>query len=382
VDGEEVDAAGGLVTRSFVEPHFHPDKALTRPRIRGVVAGDQTAKMRRGADIKRGYTINDVKERAGEAMRLAVAQGIGAMRAQVDVDSLCGLVGMQAMLELRNEFRGMLDLQLVAFPQEGVVRDPGAVELLAQALEMGADVIGGGPNNEDSPADWEPHLRTMLDLARRFDVPADIHVDFHEDPSDRALELLAEITIDYGMQGRVNASHCCALAAYADSHARAVIQLVKRAGIQVCICPMGNLLIPNGDSTERGRGVSRPKELLAAGVNVAAGSDNLHDMWYRFGRLDPVELAFITCLAAGMRTDAEVRDAFAMTTTNAAAYAYLARGGPVVGADADLVVFSASTLDDVLRNVAGTRVTIKRGKIVGGVESRTWVAPASELGPA
>jgi cytosine deaminase len=373
-EGEEIDAAGGLVTRSFVEPHFHPDKALTRPRLGPGAANDLDAKMRRGAEIKRGYTVDDVKTRAREALRLAVAHGIGTMRAQVDVDTVCGLVGIEAMLDLRNEFRDTLDLQLVAFPQEGIVRDPGAAELVAAAIEMGADIVGGGPNNEDSNADWGPHVTTLLNIAGRFDAPADIHIDLSEDPRQRTLELLAEQAIARGMQGKVNASHCCALAAYPDAHARLAIDQVKRAGIQVCICPMGNLLSAYG----RGRGASRPKELLQAGVNVAAGSDNLYDMWYRFGRLDPVELAFITCLAAGMRTDAEVREAFAMTTTRAAAYTCIPPGGPIAGAHADLVIFSTATLDDVLRNLPGRRITLKHGRIVGGLDSCTWVTHVGE----
>lgn len=370
---ELIDAAGGLVTRSFVEPHFHPDKAFTRPRVGPVTgADDMAAKMARGAAIKSAFTLDDIRGRARRSLEAAVSHGIGAMRAQVDVDSVSRLDGMAAMLELREEFADLIDLQLVAFPQEGIVRDPGALSLVRAALEMGADVIGGGPNNEVSPRDWSAHIGALLDLAQDTGAPVDLHVDFSEDPGQRALELLAREVLSRGLEGHVNASHCCALAAYPEQHAASVIELTRAAGMQVCICPMSNLNAPTGHLTERGRGASRPKEMLAAGINVAAGSDNLHDMWFRFGRLDPVELTMVTCLAAGMRTDAEIRDAYAMTTSRAASYA----GTPAVdvapGSVADLVLFSASTLDDVLRGVSERRLTIKRGQVAGGIEARGW----------
>ncbi|MFD7159549.1 amidohydrolase family protein [Kribbella sp. NPDC059898] len=362
--GTVVDAAGGLVCPSFVDAHFHPDKALTFPRLGPVGNTSMTESMARGAAVKSEFTHDDVVRRAGLAIEAAVGNGVGAVRAQVDVDSSVGLTGLEALLEVRAAYSAQIDIQLVAFPQEGIVRDPGAVPLLRKALELGADLIGGGPDNEGDPAAYRAHLDTVFGLATEFGVDVDIHADMSEVPSQRALELVAEQTIARGLHGRVNAVHCCALAAYPQEHAAEVIALVAEAGMQICICPIGNLQLVGEGTTPRGRGASRPKELLAAGVNVAAGTDNLHDMWFRFGNLDPVETCLITCLSAALRTDAEVHEGFAMVTTRAAQYLGLTKYGVQEGDYADLVVFSHSNLNDVIRGLPGTRRTFKRGTLV------------------
>ncbi|MFB7738832.1 amidohydrolase family protein [Streptomyces sp. NPDC056112] len=366
---DELDAQGGLVTPSFVDAHFHPDKALTFPRVGPMGQGSPVDSLAVGARIKAAFTVDDVTDRARRAMEAAVTSGVGAIRAQVDVDSAIGLAGLQGILKVKAELHDVVDLQIVAFPQEGVVRDPGALDLLREALTMGADVLGGGPDNEGDPAFHRAHLDQLFELAAEFDVDLDLHADMDEDPSRRALELIAERTLAHGWQGRVNAVHCCALAAYPDDLAHRVIEQVAQAGIQICICPIGNLQLVGGDVTPRGRGSSRPKELLAAGVNVAAGTDNLHDMWFRFGNLDPVETSRITCLAAGLRTDQEVLEGFAMVTDRAAAYLGLGGYGIAPGNDADLVMFSADNLSDVMRGVPGTRTTLKRGRVVAHRET-------------
>jgi cytosine deaminase len=370
-----IDAAGGLVCPSFVDAHFHPDKALTFPRLGPVGTTSMEDSMARGAAIKSAFTHDDVVQRATQAIEVAIGNGVGAVRAQVDVDSSVGLIGFEALLEVRAAYHSLIDIQLVAFPQEGIVRDPGAVVLLQKALEMGADLIGGGPENEGDPTAYAPHLDAIFGLARDFDVDVDLHADMTEVPSRRALELIARETIARRWQGRVNVVHCCALAAYPDDLAADVIGLVAEAGIQICICPVGNLQLVGEGVTPRGRGASRPKELLTAGVNVAAGTDNLHDMWFRFGNLDPVETCLITCLSGALRTDAEVREGFAMVTTRAARYLRLEDYGLYQGAKADLVVFSPERLEDVIRGVPGTRRILKAGSLVASRETNVWVTP-------
>ena len=364
VGTERIDANGGLVTPSFVDAHFHPDKALTFPQVSGMPSTTLQDSMARGAAIKAAFTIEDIEARATAALEAAVANGVGAMRAQVDVDSAVGLKGIEAMLRVKAAFADRITLQLVAFPQEGIVRDPGAVSLLRRALELGADLLGGGPDNEGDPRHYRQHVDTLFDLASEFDVDVDIHADMTEVPDQRALQVIAERTIAHGRQDRVNAVHCCALAAYPDQYAQHVIELVREAGMQICICPIGNLQLVGEGITPRGRGASRPKELLAAGVNVAAGTDNLHDMWFRFGNADPIDTALITCLAAGLRTNEEVREGFAMVTTRAANYLGLPGYGLHAGAVADLVIFTASTLEDILRDAPGSRLTMKRGRLI------------------
>jgi cytosine deaminase len=378
---ETLDAQGGLLLAGFVECHFHPDKALTFPRLGPIVSKSSMAEsMARGVAVKRGFTHQDVEHRATQALELAVAHGVTTMRAQVDVDTVVGLTGIEAMLAVRERFAEIIDLQLVAFPQEGVLRDPGVEELLQEALRQGADILGGGPTNEDSAADQHEHLQRLFGLAAEADVDLDVHIDMAEDPRQKSLAELARMTIERGYEGRVNASHCCALAAYPQAEAAEAIELVRRAGVQICVCPMSNLLLADHGEEPRGRGASRPKALLQAGVNVAAGSDNMHDMWFRFGRLDLAEIAMMTCLAAAMRTDAEVREALDMVTVRAARFAGLGEVGVHAGAPADLVLFNATTIEDVLRGIPGNRRTIKNGRVVGGLDSRAFVYPRSSRG--
>ncbi|MBO9533647.1 MAG: amidohydrolase family protein [Solirubrobacteraceae bacterium] len=367
-----LDARGGMLLPGFVECHFHPDKALTRERLGPVDSTSMRESMERGVRIKEGFTRDDIVQRATRALAVGVSHGVTTVVAQIDVDTSIGLMGIEAMLEVRRAFAGALDLQLVAFPQQGVVSDPGAEDLLREALRLGADALGGGPTNEQSPDDYDEHLRRLFAIAAEFDCLVDVHVDMEEDPQQQTLASVARATIAAGWHGRVRASHCCALASYPQALADETIALVREAGIQVCLCPMGNLLLGDTAHEPRGRGASRPKALLAAGVNVALGTDNVNDMWFRFGRLDPAELAMISSLAMGMRTDREVLDAVDMVTTRAAAYAGLTDYGVEPGAVADLVLFEATTIEDVLRGAPGSRKTIKGGRVVAGVDHHTW----------
>lgn len=370
---EQIDGEGGLICPSFVEPHFHPDKTLTWSRLSAAVGWDEAVQA--GLDVKRSFTADDVEARAGEAFRLAVAHGTGRMRAQVDIDPVTKLIGLEGVCRAAERFSGALDVEIVAFPQQGVLAAPGIAELLREALRSGATVVGGAPNLERSTDEFRQHLELVFDLAEEFDADVDVHVDFVEDPAAQALELLADETIARGYQGRVGAVHAIALASYDDDDARRTIDKVERAGIQICICPMGNLQVTGGTGrTAYGRGSSRANELLDAGVNVVAGSDNMNDVWYRFGRMDPLELCLVACLANPMRTDAEVVTAFEMVTTRAARYVGAPADGVVAGAQADLVLFEADNVVDLIRNVPGRRTTIKAGRVVGGIEARLWAS--------
>lgn len=370
--GSEIDAAGGLVTPSFVDAHFHPDKALTFPRVGKSDDLSLEATLRRGAEIKRDFSSADVEERALASFKVAVSQGIGAMRAHVDVDADIGLLALDAVLNAKRQMHEYLDIQIVAFAQQGLVHNPAGFELLEQALLRGADAVGGGPENEPARSDWRPHVTRLVEFAREHDVTVDIHVDMAEDDSLRNMALTAEVAIAEGMRGRVNVIHCCALSSYSDVDAAQTIALVREAQLNVCICPIGNLLITGNMPNPRGRGASRAKELVAASVNVAVGSDNLFDMWFRFGNLDPIELIMITCLATGMGSDAEVEKAYRMGTSGGAAFMGLTDRGMHRGAVADLVVFGATSLSEVLRRGPETRLVLKRGQVVAGRKVELW----------
>src|SRR5262249_2392302 len=231
----------------------------SRPRIPRNFDGDRFA---RSVAVKRSFTVADVEARACEAFRLALSQGVCTMRAQADVDTIVGLVCVQGLLRARERFRGLLDVQVVAFRQEGLFGDPGAAELLAEAMASGADLVGGLPNYEATEDQQIRHLDSVFDLAERHGVGVDIHIDYDAVPEHRMLEPLAERAIVRGFGGRVLASHCCALETYESDAARRVIDKVREAEIDISIVPQ------NFRRAGRYRGVSRAKELLEAGVNV------------------------------------------------------------------------------------------------------------------
>ncbi len=366
---ESIDAAGGLVTGSFVEPHFHLDKCLSRPLV-GAITPEEA--FERAHEAKIHFTVADVEARASEALRLAIAQGIGHMRAQCDVDYATKLISFEGLLRARERFADTIDLEIVAFPQEGMVKDAEAPGLLREALAGGADAVGGLPEVELSVDDQRRHVALVLDIAAEAGVPVEMHCDYMDQAELKTLAMLAAGTLERGLEGQVTASHCNALAVYPDDEAKAVIELVREAGISVAVLPVANLQMLGGpERTPYNRGSSRVKELLDAGINVAAGSDSMFDIWYRFNRLDPVETGYISCLSAGMRTDEEVQTAFDMVTAHAARMvgkeAVIA-----VGAPADLVVHAVSNIVQVLRNLPGRRLNIKNGRVVGGQNGSHW----------
>jgi cytosine deaminase len=370
-----VEAAGGLVTPAFVEPHFHIDKTLTHaalPPTGRTRALD--AAIERTALAKARYTPDDLAARGTAALVLAIGHGIGTMRAHVDVDPVGGLLALRVMADLRERFRDRIDLQLVAFPQQTIVRDARARALLREAVASGADVLGGAPDVE-APEDRERHIDLLVDLAGERGVPLDVHCDYSYDPGQRDLQRLARRTVATGLVGSVRAGHCCALDAYEDVVAAEVAEAVRAAEIDICVCPMGNMVLVDGGNPSFGRGgAARLRSLLAHQIAVCAGSDNMNDMWFPFGRLDPAEVAMMTAVAGRMWSDEEIRQAFAMVTVNAAHYVGAPADGVQVGAAADLVIFSAGQLADILRNAPGRRSTIKRGRVVGGSESLVWTA--------
>lgn len=369
---EVIDAAGGLITPSFVDPHFHLDKVLTREMFGAERFEDAFA---RAHEVKARFTLDDVAARVATALELAVASGLGAIRAQVDVDYATGLVSLQGVLTAADRFRDLIDVQVVAFPQEGVVDDPASPAILRDALAMGAHLIGGLPELERSGVNEDAHIEAVFDLAEEHGIELDLHADYTDRVECKTLEKIADQTIARGMQGRVTAGHCCALAVYDDDEAKRVIDKVAAAQIQVSVLPIANLQMLGGsERTPRNRGSSRILELLDAGINVAAGADNMFDIWYRFNAMDPVLTGLMTCLSGGMRTDAEVAEALNMVTTRASRV--LGRyDGPIgPGAPADMVIHSAGTIEELFRMLPGKRTTIRRGIPVGSISTSASVA--------
>lgn len=367
-----IDAAGNLVITPFVEPHFHLDKTLSRHRFGATSPAEAFGRAR---EVKAQFTSGDVEARACETLRLAAGHGIGTLRAQVDVDSFTKLTSLQGVLAARERYAHVVDVELVAFPQEGIVTDPPAPDLLREALRQGATAVGGLPEIEASVEDQRRHLDTVFTLAEQFDVEVDVHSDYVDSPELKTLEMLADITLERGYEGRVIASHCCALALYPDDEAKRVIDKLLSAQIRVVLMPVANLQMLGGPKrTPYNRGSSRLAELMDAGVPVAVASDNMFDIWYRFNRMDPVELALVTCLSGGLRTDDDVQAGFQMTHVRAAEVLGHRRPSLTEGAPADLVILGDDNTVDVLRNRPGERLLVRHGRVVAGRYGGLWVS--------
>ncbi len=360
-----INAKGMLTSPAFIDPHIHLDKCMIGDEVRPNVSGTLQEAIEIIWERKRRYTTADIVRRAGEVIRTAAQNGTTRMRTHVDVDTISGLKPLKGLLEARRKFKHLMDIQIVAFPQEGILRDPGTEELLYKTMELGADLVGGMPHHERPYSKAKPHIDICFEVAKQFDADIDMHVDETDDPRSRSLEYLAEKTIAEGYQGRVTAGHTCALAAYPDDYARKVIRKVKKANINMITNPVTNLVIQGREDKQPvRRGITRVKELLAAGVNVTFGQDCVNDAFYPFGRADMLEVANITAHAAQMSTPDEIKTVFRMMTYNAARTLGVLHDYGVVGKRADLVVIDAVSVKDAIRMQPDRRWVIKGGKII------------------
>jgi cytosine deaminase len=344
----QVDAAGGLLLPAYIDTHIHLDKVLIRDQL---VEHDGTL---RGAieaihAAKRAYTVDDVR-----------------LRSHVDVDTVGGLVPIEGVLAAARDCAGIAEVRTIAFPQEGILRDPGTAELMVAAMEAGADVVGGMPHWEQGEDDQREHVRWCFELARRFDADVDMHVDETDDGSVRTLAMVVDETERTGWQGRVTVGHVCALSAADDDYAARVIAGCAGAGIVVVSNPVTNLVLQGrGDHGLVRRGTTRVRELLAAGVGVAFGQDCVQDGFYPFGRGDLLEVALVSAHAAQLTTGAELRQALAaVTTVPATAWRLGDSYGVSAGARADLQLYAAAGWPEVLRLQDPPRAVWFRGRTV------------------
>ncbi len=372
----EIDAEGCLISPALIETHFHLENALLWD---GAInhSGTLEEAIEVYAQIKRDMPVEDIVERASVALQTAIANGVQWFRSHVDIDRVGQLRLLAGNVAVREKFKDLIDLQLVAFPQMGLARDPEVIDLMWQALEQGADVVGGMPHGEQTMDDAARQIEIAFQMAKKYNADIDMHVDETDDPYWHSLELLAEQTIENGWQGRVTAGHCCAMSAWDDALAERVIDKVAQARINVItIAPINLMLQGRGDSHPKRRGIARVKELLEAGVNVSCGQDDLQNMFYSFGNMDPLEVALIVAHAAHLSSPAEIQAAFDMPRYNAARNFRLENYGVKVGAIANLVVLDAGSAVEALRRRGDRRYVIRQGQVLSETRtSRRWHRP-------
>lgn len=370
-----VDGAGGLALPAFVNIHVHLDKCLTRELASPSASPTLVDSVRNTWEAKRSYTVDGIVERASEAVRSALVHGTTTIRAFADVDPIGGTVPVEGLCELRDRWRDRVTIEVVAFPQEGIVRSPGTEALMAETMRLGADVVGGLPWYEHSDEDVRHHVDFCLDLAERAGVDVHMLVDDTDDPESRSLEYLALQVIRRGLQGKVAASHCGALGAYDDAHAARVVDMVAEAGITVV--SNSHISLVFGGRTDRGRvrrGTTRINELRAAGVNLAAAQDDVRDPYYPFGRNDQLEVAQYLCHVAPFTSPTDVAYAIEMVTSNAARATRLERYGLTPGDAADVVVYDAPTASEALRLMSPPRYVLRRGVVVASTAVHSTVS--------
>lgn len=366
----ELDAAGKLVTPSFVDPHMHLDKSFTSENAPLNVSGTVGEAVGILRDLKGRFTREDVIRRASRTIELALSHGTTYIRTHVDVDTTVKLIGIQAMLRVRELYQGAVNLQIVAFPQEGI--NDQTAPLLDEAMHMGADVVGGGP--EIGLHDWEygRHIDTVFQIAERHDADIDLHIDLSHDPSSRAFEYYARRALSAGYQGRTTASHASLLESCSDYYAERLIGLIREAEMHVIFCPTVNMLVHG--RLDRGivrRGLTRVKELHAAGVNIAYGSDNIMDPFNpTLGRADPLEIGLVGAFAIQWSLPTELELLFDMATDNGARVQHLPEYGIREGAMADLNILDCHDVAQAYRENAKPVRVVKGGRVIVERESR------------
>ena len=362
--GEVIDAAGRLVSPPFVDPHFHMDATLSLGLPRLNVSGTLLEGIALWGELKPLLTHEALVERALRYCDLAVAQGLLAIRSHVDVSDP-RLLTVEAMLDVRERVKSYIDLQLVAFPQDGYFRAPGAAEALERALDMGVDVVGGIPHFERTMAEGAASVEALCRIAAERGLRIDLHCDETDDPLSRHIETLAAQTVRFGLQGRAVGSHCTSMHSMDNYYASKLIPLIAEAEVTIVANPLINITIQGRhDTYPKRRGMTRVPELKAAGVNVAFGHDCVMDPWYSLGSGDMLEVAHMAIHAAPMTSRDAMRAAFDSVTVNAAKALGLQNYGIVVGARADLVVLQAEDPIEAIRLKATRLAVIKTGKVI------------------
>lgn len=361
----EIAARGNLVTESFVDPHLHLDKVFTshladehvHHSYMAASMGKAMKAIEVASLVKKHYQQDWIVENVRRSIASAIRFGNTHIRAFADVDSKARLEAVKALIQVRDECRGVIEIQVVAFPQDGVVRDPGAAELVREAMKLGADIVGGIPWIEYSDADAKRHIDEMFSIAKECDRGISMLVDDAGDPGLRCLEMLALKTIEEGWQGRVLAHHARAMALYPEPYLQKLVALLKAARIGIASNPhTAPLSVPI-------------KELVQEGVLVCLGQDSNSDAYYPYGRNNMLEVAFLVSHVRWMTTATDRELLYDLVTRNAAKAIGLTDFEVKVGAPANLVVLGVPNVQEALRQHEAPTHVISHGKVIAGVAS-------------
>ncbi len=361
---QEIDAQGHLVTPPFVDSHFHMDATLSLGLPRLNQSGTLLEGIALWGELKPDLTVEALKERALALCRWSVAKGTLAIRSHVDI---CDdrLLAVEALLEVRDTVKDVIDLQLVAFPQDGYLRSPSARENMRRALDKGVDIVGGIPHFERTMAEGGESVRLLCELAAERGLRVDMHCDETDDPNSRHIETLSYETQRLGLQERVTGSHLTSMHSMDNYYVSKLMPLMAEAGVNAVANPLINITIQGRhDSYPKRRGMTRVKELLAQGINVSFGHDCVMDPWYPLGSHDMIEVAHMGLHVGLMTGVEEQKDCFAAVTENGARTLGLEGYGLAPGCNADMVILQAGDVLEALRLKPARLTVIRRGRVV------------------
>jgi cytosine/creatinine deaminase len=360
----EIDAKGRLLSPPFVDAHFHIDATLSLGLPRLNRSGTLLEGIALWGELKPQLTHEAVAARALAYCDIAVSQGLLAIRSHVDV---CDdrLVAVEALLQVKKEVAEYLDLQLVAFPQDGLYRSPSAEQNLLRALDLGVDVVGGIPHFERTMADGGASVKRLCEIAAERGLPVDMHCDETDDPHSRHIETLAAETKRLGLQGRVAGSHLTSMHSMDNYYVSKLIPLMADSGVSAIANPLINITLQGRhDTYPKRRGLTRVPELIAAGVPVAFGHDCVMDPWYSFGSGDMLEVAHMAVHVCHMTSLAAIQSCYDAVTVNAAKILHLEEYGIQEGKPADLVLLQAGDPFEAIRLKAARLMVVRRGRII------------------
>ncbi|MBT5000316.1 MAG: amidohydrolase family protein [Tateyamaria sp.] len=359
-----IEASGNLISPPFVDPHFHMDATLSYGLPRINASGTLLEGIGLWGELKQVMTQDEVVQRALTYCDWAASMGLLAIRSHVDT---CDdrLLGVEALLEVRNKVKDYIDLQLVAFPQDGFYRDPTARENTIRALDMGVDVVGGIPHFERTMVDGTASVTELCEIAAKRGLQVDMHCDETDDPLSRHIETLAYETQRLDLQNRVAGSHLTSMHSMDNYYVSKLLPLIAEAEINVIPNPLINIVLQGRhDTFPKRRGLTRVKEMLAHGINIGWGQDCVLDPWYSLGTADMLDVAFMGLHVAQMTSPSEMQTCFDMVTTNNAKTMGLTDYGLHVGAKASLVVLDAGSAIEAIRLRAARLQVVANGKII------------------
>lgn len=365
-----IEAKGKVVIPGLIESHIHLDKALIADREPNNSGTLQEA-IQVTAKLKPTFTEEDIYDRAKRALEMLIVHGTTAVRTHAEFDPAQGFTGFDTIMRLKEEYRDLIDIQVVAFPQEGIFKAPGTDKMMIEAMEKGADVVGGIPYN-DAPAN--EHIDLIFEIAKQFDKDIDLHQDFADEADDTSIVYLCEKTIAEGYQGRVSVGHLTALHAMEPDQLAEVIDLMVKAQINVMPLPATDLhLGARNDAYNVRRAVTPIRKLRDAGVNICLGSNNIRNAFTPYGNGDLIQIAMLAVPVAHLGGADDLPTVLPMITTNTAKALNIKDYGIAVGNRADLILLDTQRKADVLIDIPERLVVIKNGRITVEVKKEVTI---------